>query len=199
MSTGATGVTGPIGASGFTGAIGATGPMGTIGNTGSAGAQGPQGARGTNGTDGTNGTNGAQGAQGAQGAPGSGSGSSLQAWDSSNASLGQVIGDSEDVVDVLTSAGYEVDFEFDGNRRRPGVHLLHGVDDCGSGGTIYLNDGNGATGDNMNPNQLFWTPQGFAKVSSTSSVAVPNIESNYNPANTPACKQVAVIHRPGGS
>ena len=45
---------------------------------------------------------------------------------------------------------------------------------------MYLNDGNGASGDFMNPNQLFWTPQGFAKVSSTSSQAISGTVSNYD-------------------
>ena len=37
---------------------------------------------------------------------------------------------------------------------------------------MYVNDGEGETGDYMNPNQLFWTAQGFAKVSSTSSTSI---------------------------
>ena len=49
-------------------------------------------------------------------------GAVLQAWDVSNASLGQVIGDggfTDDVVDVLTTAGYEVDFEYNGDSGNP--------------------------------------------------------------------------------
>ena len=53
---------------------------------------------------------------------------------------------------------------------------------------MYLNDGNDATGDYMNPNQLFWTPQGFVKVSSTSSQAISGTVSNYDAENSPACQ-----------
>ena len=51
-----------------------------------------------------------------------GAGAVLQAWDVSNVSLGQVIGDggfTDDVVDVLTTAGYEVDFEYNGDSGNP--------------------------------------------------------------------------------
>ena len=188
---GVTGPTGPTGATGVTGASGPTGFTGPTGATGSVGAQGPQGAPGTNGTNGSNGAQGAQGAQGPQGASGSG-GSALQAWDSSNASLGQVIGNSEDIVNTLTSAGFEVEFQFNGTVGDPEYIYYTGSNDCGTTGTvngeIYLNDGESEAGDFMNPNQLFWTPQGFAKVSNTSSQSISGVESNWNPGNSPVCQ-----------
>ena len=74
-------------------------------------------------------------------------GSSLQAWDSSNASLGQVIGESSNIVSTLTSAGYEVDFQFDGTFGNGQSIYYTGSTNCGTTGTvtgdIWLNDGNG--------------------------------------------------------
>ena len=97
-----------------------------------------------------------------------------------------IIGESSNIVSTLTSAGYEVDFQFDGTFGNAQI-IFYTVALCGSGGSMYLNDGNAASGDFMNPNQLFWTQQGFAKVSSTSSQAISGTVSNYDPINTPAC------------
>ena len=186
-ATGATGVTGVTGATGFTGptgptgagVTGATGPTGVTGATGFIGAT--RKSTGSPAHQGVTGANGVQGAQGAQGA--SGSSSSLQAWDSANVSLGQVIGGSENIVAVLTSAGYEVDFDFNANSGDADNIYYTGSTSCG-GGAIYVDDGNSQTGDFMNPNQLFWTGQGFAKVSSTASVSISSAESTYFPAST---------------
>ena len=145
----------------------------------------PGAHHGTNGTNGTNGAPGATGAPGPQGAAGSGSGSTLQAWDSSNASLGQVISDSEDSVNVLTSAGFEVDFRFDGTVGDADFIWYTQSTTCASG-ALFVNDVQGEAGDFMNPNQLFWTLQGFAKVSNTASQAISGIESNYNVINSPS-------------
>ena len=97
-----------------------------------------------------------------------------------------MISDSEDSVNVLTSAGYEVDFQFDATVGDPEYIYYTQSTSCGSG-AIFLNDGDSEAGDFMNPNQLFWTPQGFAKVSSTSSEAISGIESNFNAENSPTC------------
>jgi Collagen triple helix repeat (20 copies) len=195
-STGATGVTGPAGATGFTGATGPTGP------TGPTGATGPTGVNGANGVTGATGPIGATGATGANGATGAtgpaGTGQSLQAWDSNGVDLGTVIGlgfsGSENAVAVLTSTGYEVYFAFNGTAGNSEFIFYTTSTSCG-GGTIYVNDLAGNTGDFMNPNQLFWTPQGFAHVTGAS-VQLSGIESNYDPTNTPSTCTTSIPSSP---
>jgi hypothetical protein len=183
-ATGVTGATGPTGATGTAGANGVTGATGPTGPTGSGGPTGATGPTGVTGPAGANGLNGATGATGPTGATGaSGTGTALQAWDSSNTSLGQVIGESQDVVSVLTSAGYEVDFEYNGTNAGIPQYIYYTASTSCGGGAIFVNDGNDEAGDYMNPNQLFWTGQGFAKVSSTTSEAFSGIESAYFPTS----------------
>ena len=150
---------------GADGAAGAQGPQGSPGPVGPQGATGPQGPAGTNAT-------------------------SLQAWDSADADLGTVIGDSEDVVEVETSTGYQVELEFNGTVGDPEYVYYTASSTCSSG-PIWLNDGNDEVGDYMNPKQVFWTPQGFAVVSSTSSEN-PGVSGDfpgaYNAGNSPACE-----------
>jgi hypothetical protein len=172
---------------------------------------GPQGTPGTNGTNGTNGTGatvttlsvgnthcangGAEVTDGSgdvsyacNGTDGGGTG--LQAWDSADNDLGTVIGDSEDVVDVETSAGYQVEFEFNGTVGDPDYIYYASSSTCSSG-PIWLNDPNDETGDYMNPKQVFWTPQGFAVVTNTSSEN-PGVGGDfpgaYDAANAPPCQ-----------
>jgi len=119
-----------------------------------------------------------------------GGGTGLQAWDSADNDLGTVIGDSEDVVDVETSAGYQVEFEFNGTVGDPDYIYYASSSTCSSG-PIWLNDPNDETGDYMNPKQVFWTPQGFAVVTNTSSEN-PGVGGDfpgaYDAANAPPCQ-----------
>jgi hypothetical protein len=152
------------------GARGATGLNGAPGANGGLGPQGPQGAPGDVGAKGAAGPSGGTGLTGATGS----SGSYLQAWDVDNVSLGQLIGESPDRVSVLTSTGYEADFDFEGGPADGGWIYFSGLDCTG---TMYLNDGV-LYGQFYNPDQVVDTNAGYAQVTGLS--VMSGYQSGYD-------------------
>jgi hypothetical protein len=154
-----------------TGATGADGSQGVTGPTGAAGSQGVTGPTGAAGNTGAAGSTGPTGPQGPAGSGG------LYAWDSSNVSLGQVIGYQENIVSVQTSGGYQILLEMNGEPG--GVADLVYFSNSNCTGTPYLDDSTGAIGDFWSPTYVVDDDGTYYVPISSASASIASTEPSY--------------------